>query len=202
MAAFHYVQNNLLMLSLASPPFFCPAVFFLRRSHWQLYHLMRSDFIKEGPLTTFPRSFNANASISRTGWQQIGAVAYRKKKERERRKKDGEEPILMKLKCRGEEENDVNKSLFFHVWNCQLRVSTVHVWMLVNKVSCVCRVVMATTRGKTSAMSLWWWIPWSLRCHVKCGHICPKCVKVKRTNIFIRNARRRSVQRERFFLFF
>lgn len=125
-----------------------------------------------------------------------------KKKERERRKKDGEEPILMKLKCRGEEENDVNKSLFFHVWNCQLRVSTVHVWMLVNKVSCVCRVVMATTRGKTSAMSLWWWIPWSLRCHVKCGHICPKCVKVKRTNIFIRNARRRSVQRERFFCFF
>lgn len=89
MAAFHYVQNNLLMLSLASPPFFCPAVFFLRRSHWQLYHLMRSDFIKEGPLTTFPRSFNANASISRTGWQQIGAVAYRKKKKEKGGKKTG-----------------------------------------------------------------------------------------------------------------
>lgn len=69
--------------------FFCPAVFFLRRSHWQLYHLMRSDFIKEGPLTTFPRSFNANASISRTGWQQIGAVAYRKKKKEKGGKKTG-----------------------------------------------------------------------------------------------------------------
>ena len=62
---------------------------------------MRSDFIKEGPLTTFPRSFNANASISRTGWQQIVAVAYRKKKknEREKEEKEEEEPILMKLKC-------------------------------------------------------------------------------------------------------
>ena len=73
--------------------FFCPAVFFLRRSHWQLYHLMRSDFIKEGPLTTFPRSFNANASISRTGWQQIGAVAYRKKiKRKEKKRRGGADP--------------------------------------------------------------------------------------------------------------
>lgn len=28
---------------------------------------------------------------------------------------------------------------------------------------------------KTSAMSLWWWIPWSL-CHVKCRHICGRWI--------------------------
>lgn len=51
-ALFHYVENNLLMLSLASPSlsqlvFFC--FFPPLRSHWQLYLLMRSDFIKEDP---------------------------------------------------------------------------------------------------------------------------------------------------------
>lgn len=52
MTAFHYVENNLLMLSLASPPLSLH-VFHLH-SHWQLYLLMRSDFIKEGPSQPSP----------------------------------------------------------------------------------------------------------------------------------------------------
>lgn len=69
MAAFHYVWNILPMLSLASPPLSWHV--FPLCSHWVLYLLMRSDFIKEGPLRTFPRSFSANASISSSGerWQ-------------------------------------------------------------------------------------------------------------------------------------
>lgn len=52
MAPFHYAKNNLLILSLASP-LLSRRVFPLR-SHWQLYLLMRSDFIKEAPSQPSP----------------------------------------------------------------------------------------------------------------------------------------------------
>lgn len=85
------------MLSLASPhlsrhmslpPHTLPTPL-PQHSHWRLYLLMRSDFIKEHPLpsvpllfATFLRSFNANASISGSGL------------ERNRKKKGDREPRL------------------------------------------------------------------------------------------------------------
>lgn len=78
MAAFHYVQKNLLLLSLASPPL-SQHVFFSLRLHW-LYLLMRSDFIKESLSQPSPGLFNANASISSSGGGRLELLGKAKKK--------------------------------------------------------------------------------------------------------------------------
>lgn len=61
---------------------------------------MRSDFIKGGPLRTFRRSFNANASISSSERQQIGVlVGEEGKREGEMREGDPNEAAVPVFSC-------------------------------------------------------------------------------------------------------
>lgn len=99
MVPFHYVKNNLLMLSLASPPLSrCVCVFFFflsLRSHWQLYHLMRSDFIKEGgPSQPSPGLLTQTLQLATADGSRLELLGTEREKEKRK-----EEVMLMKLEC-------------------------------------------------------------------------------------------------------